>query len=383
MTNEEKDLELLVEQVNIFEEKRKRQISNIKILVSLCTFVMVILYLYLRLFNTEFYLVSDTETLVLKYSTAWFIRYPAEYEGKLVTTVEDLYAGERFGDRAPNTLYVYIEDGIKTIYRLNYSTTLRGVRLPDTIENIRYMTFEDDEKLRWVSLPKEAKNGLSIGQWAFKGTAVREIILPEGTTSIDNMAFVMCSKLKRIEIPDTTTYVGPNLFMGCFDLEYVDLPAGMEHIEGDFFYACDSLKEISYPESLRTISATAFEDSNFWGKEVSELELPDSVYFAYAGRDTLLNVDILNELYTEEPEGLTKLLDHVAEGYTIFIDDVRYPCPIPLKDFIESTGWELVEETPSDDKYAYFKLVKLRNPETEKVETFFLMENEIHYMMDR
>jgi len=49
--------------------------------------------------------------------------------------------------------------------------------------------------------------------WGF--TFLKELVLPEGLTSIGDKAFFGCAKLRSVTIPSSVTYIGHNAFEHC------------------------------------------------------------------------------------------------------------------------------------------------------------------------
>ncbi len=47
-----------------------------------------------------------------------------------------------------------------------------------------------------------------IGEWAFAGAQVEEVILPEGVVMIDTGAFEGCTALRRVTLPDSLLIIG-------------------------------------------------------------------------------------------------------------------------------------------------------------------------------
>ena len=49
-------------------------------------------------------------------------------------------------------------------------------------------------------------------------------IIPEGTTEIENLAFLKCQNLKSVVIPNSVTKIGEYAFQGCTSLESIEIP---------------------------------------------------------------------------------------------------------------------------------------------------------------
>lgn len=94
--------------------------------------------------------------------------------------------------------------------------------------------------------------------WYELRNEIYQVVLPEGLTSIGNMAFYECQKLQMVDIPDSVTRIGNFAFAYCGDLEMLDLGSGVSSIGEAAFTDCDSLVTLRLPESLRILGKKAF-----------------------------------------------------------------------------------------------------------------------------
>ena len=79
------------------------------------------------------------------------------------------------------------------------------------------------------------KDGVLLRHPTNFNLSIKEVVLPEGVTSIGNNAFILCNKLEKIIIPE-----------------------GVERIESGAFWCCSGLTEIVFPETLKYIGENAF-----------------------------------------------------------------------------------------------------------------------------
>ncbi|MDE6017871.1 MAG: leucine-rich repeat protein, partial [Muribaculaceae bacterium] len=137
-----------------------------------------------------------------------------------------------------NTSYYKIPKDIRNIgdYAFRMST-LTGVYIPDTIEEIGEGAFENClllEKIEFCyhSLRPQLKN---IGSGAFiHCESLQEIVLPEGLELIGTQAFSYCLNLKIVILPDTLVEIKPHAFEGT-SLLSITLPVNLKNLGNNAF----------------------------------------------------------------------------------------------------------------------------------------------------
>ena len=67
-----------------------------------------------------------------------------------------------------------------------------------------------------------------------------------------------CRNLKEIVLPDGITSIGIHAFSGCKSLKSIDLPKNIKEISRYGFRNCTSLQSITIPESVETFGYGAF-----------------------------------------------------------------------------------------------------------------------------
>ena len=135
-----------------------------------------------------------------------------------------------------------------------YGCSLSNVVLPESVKKIGHSAFEDGIFGSVIMTGVE-----KIGANAFKGCLELENVELSGNlTSISDYAFNGCAKLKSITLPDSVTDLGENVFVGCVSLEEVTLSKSITVIRMDTFAGCEKLKSIILPDSVTVLESGAF-----------------------------------------------------------------------------------------------------------------------------
>ena len=79
------------------------------------------------------------------------------------------------------------------------------------------------------------------------------ISIPQGVTSIGNLAFGGCMGLKTISIPQGITSIGDSAFYGCAGLKTIDIPQGVTSIGNEAFSYCLGLTAITFKSQTTVI----------------------------------------------------------------------------------------------------------------------------------
>ena len=111
----------------------------------------------------------------------------------------------------------------------------------------------------------------SIGHGSFENSEIKSIVIPEGVTVINNLAFMCCRYLTSVQLPTTLTKIG-----------------------ADAFAYCDSLQRIRIPASVSDLGSSTFEEYNnvFRGcSKLVEFQVDGSPYFCTDEYGVLYNKD--------------------------------------------------------------------------------------------
>lgn len=132
-----------------------------------------------------------------------------------------------------------------------------------------------------------------IGDSAFEGCNLTDVVILDGVTSVGEQAF-QYSKLKSVTIPGSTKNIQYGAFKGCNNLSSVALSEGLITISDSAFMDCTELRSIALPLGLKTIANEAFSscpidniafpngletigEKAFFGSHATRVRIPGSV----------------------------------------------------------------------------------------------------------
>ncbi len=167
----------------------------------------------------------------------------------------------------------------------------------------------------WYKYKFEIKNivlpqGLSsICNYAFyKCKSVTSVAIPEGVTSIGSHVFYNCTTLTEVNIPESVTSIGSYAFWGCSSLVSVDIPDSVAVIDNYTFYECTSLTQVYMPANIASIGNYAF----YHCIGLKAIDLSDNITsigdYAFCGCSGFTSVDI--------PDSMTGISSYVFYGCT-------------------------------------------------------------------
>ena len=147
-------------------------------------------------------------------------------------------------------------DGNKyDIYQIRIGSA-RNVIIPDGISSIDSYAFFGCDSLTSITIPDSVT---SIGSFAFQGcTSLASITIPESVTSICSYAFDGCTSLTSITIPNSVTSIDYYAFGNCSSLTSITIPDSVTSIDSCAFRDCKSLTSITIPDSVTSIGGWAF-----------------------------------------------------------------------------------------------------------------------------
>ena len=147
---------------------------------------------------------------------------------------------------------------------------LTSVTIPNSVTSIGEYAFDYCRALTsvhisdiavWckIEFKNERANPLSFAHHLYlNDEEVKELVIPNGVTSIMEFAFSYCYALTSVTIPNSVTSIGERAFIGCSGLKSVTIPNSVTSIGGYAFCICSGLTSVTIGNSVTSIGAWAF-----------------------------------------------------------------------------------------------------------------------------
>ena len=113
----------------------------------------------------------------------------------------------------------------------------------------------------------------TIGEYAFNGSGISDINIPDNVKEIESHAFMSCEALSSVRLPSELTEIGMSVFYGCSSLKSIDIPETVTTI-GFCAFQSSGLESIVIPSNVTTVDFQGFLDNSnlqsvTFGKNVS------------------------------------------------------------------------------------------------------------------
>lgn len=151
----------------------------------------------------------------------------------------------------------------------------------------------------------------TIGDYAFRHTPIKSLLIPGGVTNIGDHAFEACDYITDIEMEALSNpcHFGNYVFANCSALKHVTLSEKVENI-GDYqFNQCGLLESIRIPSTCKTIGSYSFYECF----SIHQMTIPEGVElikinaFELAGITDLYimanSIDKVPKIYAMSPTG--------------------------------------------------------------------------------
>ena len=142
----------------------------------------------------------------------------------------------------------------------NYTWDVGGkhiLRYSFTNHTIPYDMFNDVTAITGIEIGDCVT---SLESYAFKGTSIESVVIPESVTSFGSSLFYNCTKLKHAVLPKGITEIYDSMFRGCTSLQNIDIPDGVTRFGDYAFDRCSSLASIILPAGVTYVGNYCFSE---------------------------------------------------------------------------------------------------------------------------
>ena len=213
---------------------------------------------------------------------------PSEIDGHTMVAI-----GNRAFENRGELYSVVIPDTVTRIGNYAFAgTSLQELELPQKIESIGARILQGNTGVTEIIIPKsvtEMHYNVAGNKGSFDGSQVRKAEFEEGITRIPSYAFQGAASLTEVSIPDTVTSIG------------------------NYTFASTALTELELPENLTIIGARILQGN----KGVSEVIIPKGVtemYYNVAGNKGSFDGSQVQK--AEFEKGITRIPSYAFQGAT-------------------------------------------------------------------
>lgn len=268
---------------------------------------------------------------------------------------------------------------------------LETVTIPKTVSGFGTYTFADCNSLKSFEVETGSENyitkdgvlytadSMMLVHWP-AASCPAEPEIPEGLTSIGNVAFSGCNELTTLKMPDSVEHIGVSCFSDCEKLTNVTLSTALTSIESFAFNNCSALKSIVIPEGVTEIGDAAFAATGLESVEIplsvttigqqafaatpmTEVTIPPTVseigYDAFGWRLTPEGQLYMDEEFTIHGRAGTAASEYATDVYAEndfkFVNDYDETHPVEAEETeteapAETTAPAETDDAPAEEK---------------------------------
>ena len=160
--------------------------------------------------------------------------------------------------------------------------TLKTISVPNSVKTIGHSCFVACTGLTEVKLPARLEK---LWNNMFSGCrSLTKVTLPQNIDKIDTGTFEDCKALAHIDLPQIVTTIGQNAFKNTA-LTEVPVTTNLKLIDSNAFEGCNGLTSVSLPASVQ-IETEAFKNCKNLRKATISAEhrgIPDDIYMIFMG----------------------------------------------------------------------------------------------------
>ena len=123
-------------------------------------------------------------------------------------------------------------------------SSIQKVTIRQGATNISENAYFNLSSLTNISIPATVSE---IGNYAFSGTGLKELSIPDGVQIVRSGLCAGCGDLQELHIPYSVGIIEQSAFAGCHNLESIAIPSSATNIAGNAFSSCDQIRNVMVP----------------------------------------------------------------------------------------------------------------------------------------
>ncbi len=219
--------------------------------------------------TTETLIVEDGVTSLCVSAFCSFIKLTKVQLGNTLTEVES----DAFS-RCIRLPEITIPDSVTTIsdYAFSECLSLKTIHIPKNVATLGDRVFEYCESLEKITADEDSpyfsndENGVLFNKDKTElvfyppANSLTSYTIPDGVTTINDYAFLLCINLINISLPRTLTTIERCAFAMCTALTELKIPYSVTFIGDCNFEGCSSMESITFPGRVPSVDKFTFYD---------------------------------------------------------------------------------------------------------------------------
>lgn len=197
-------------------------------------------------------------------------------------------------------------------YAFSGCKKLKNIIIPQHVSSLEEEAFRACESLKVIDIPQRVEK---IEQYAFSDCiSLEKVVIPQKVGVLDDCVFQRCANIREVELPENITSINRHAFSKCEKLEEITIPDSVKIIGSRAFEKCSSLESIIVPDSVVSFSASIFAGCTNLKKVVLPNTIEELGYGVFYGCKKLDDVNMPISLKSIDSQvfhgclGLTKLV---------------------------------------------------------------------------
>ena len=253
-----------------------------------------------------------------------FVRYPSGSEATRYSIPDEMnvvYIEPYAFCKSDYLNEVLLPNSLKQIKKYAfYGSGISSISLPNKVQTLNESAFENCVWLRTVNFGSVK----TIEKNAFKKSGITSVQLPDNVTTLGRNAFESCSSLVSVTLGSKLKEIQSETFKNCNNNQFtsISIPESVVKVQYRAFEGCSYLKTIEIPYSTIYVGTDAFKDCGritdvYYGGTQAEW---NNIVFE-SGNETLQNANIhfVDRDCNHEEVTLTRTATKTLEGCTLTV----------------------------------------------------------------